>query len=180
MDRALVKTSKFLSLVLRHAPERIGLELDAEGWARVTDLLRLSNAAGHPLTEEVLRQIVLENDKHRFAMSEDGARIRASQGHSIEIDLALSATEPPEVLYHGTAEASVEFIREHGIERGSRQYVHLSIDIETARRVGQRHGRPAVFEVAAGEMHRSGFRLFLSENGVWLTDYVPKEHLRLL
>jgi putative RNA 2'-phosphotransferase len=177
MDPALVKTSKFLSLVLRHRPERIGLELTEDGWAKVSELLHLMTAAGHPLTRETLLRVVAENDKQRFAMSEDGSRIRASQGHSVEIDLALPPTDPPELLYHGTADRFVDSILEHGLLRGSRNHVHLSLDIETATRVGQRHGKPIVLTIAARSMQRAGHVFFLSENGVWLTEHVPCEYL---
>lgn len=178
MDPALVETSKFLSLVLRHRPERIGLRLSDDGWAKVSELLHLMTAAGHPLTRETLLRVVAENDKQRFAMSEDGARIRASQGHSVEVDLAFSPTDPPELLYHGTAERFVESILEHGLLRGSRNHVHLSLDVETATRVGRRHGKPSVLTIAAATMQRDGHRFFLSENGVWLTEHVPREYLR--
>jgi putative RNA 2'-phosphotransferase len=177
MDPALVKTSKFLSLVLRHRPERIGLELTEDGWAKVSELLHLMTAAGHPLTRETLLRVVAENDKQRFAMSEDGSRIRASQGHSVEIDLALPPTDPPELLYHGTADRFVDSILEHGLLRRSRNHVHLSLDIETATRVGQRHGKPIVLTIAARSMQRAGHVFFLSENGVWLTEHVPCEYL---
>jgi putative RNA 2'-phosphotransferase len=180
MDRALVRSSKFLSLVLRHAPETIGLRLDAEGWANVHELLELANAAGHPLSEEVLRQVVAHNDKRRFALSADGTRIRASQGHSIVVDLGLVASVPPALLYHGTARANVDSILELGLVRGSRNHVHLSLDVATAKRVGQRHGSPVVFEVDARGLHQRGSEFYLSENGVWLTDHVPKDRLRLV
>lgn len=180
MFRALVRSSKFLSLVLRHAPEKIGLTLDAEGWASVSELLRLCNAAGHPLSEEALREIVAQNDKRRFAFSVDGTRIRASQGHSIEVDLGLLPSVPPDRLHHGTSRANVASILEHGLTRSSRNHLHLSVDIETAKRVGQRHGSPVVFEIEARRMHDEGCEFFLSENGVWLTDHVPKDRLRLV
>jgi putative RNA 2'-phosphotransferase len=178
MDPSLVKTSKFLSLVLRHRPERIGLTLSEDGWAKVSELLHLMTAAGHPLTRETLMRVVAENDKQRFAMSEDGSRVRASQGHSLEIDLDLPPVEPPALLYHGTAERFVDSILEHGLLRGSRNHVHLSLDVETATRVGQRHGKPTVLLVAAGVMQRDGRTFFLSENGVWLTEHVPREYLQ--
>jgi putative RNA 2'-phosphotransferase len=174
---ALVKTSKFLSLVLRHRPERIGLSLDAEGWAKVSELLHLMTAAGHPITRDILVEVVAGNDKRRFAFSEDGSRIRASQGHSIGVDLALPPAVPPERLFHGTAFRFLESILEHGLLRGSRNHVHLSLDEETATRVGQRHGKPVVLKVAAGDMQRDGHVFFVSENGVWLTEHVPGKYL---
>lgn len=178
MEPGLTKTSKFLSLVLRHRPERIGLTLDDEGWATVSDLLHRMSEAGHPLTREILLQVVAQNDKQRFRMSDDGSRIRANQGHSIEIDLALPAAIPPELLYHGTATRFVDSILEHGLLRGSRNHVHLSPDVETATRVGARHGKPMVLTVAAAEMQRNGHAFYVAENGVWLTEHVPAEYLR--
>jgi putative RNA 2'-phosphotransferase len=173
-----VRTSRFLSLVLRHRPQAIGLALDAGGWARVDELLAALAAHGRPLAREELERIVAENPKRRFALSEDGERIRASQGHSIAVDLGLEPREPPELLYHGTARASLESIRAAGLRRGRRQHVHLSRDAATARSVGARHGAPVVIEVEAGRMHRDGLALYLSANGVWLTAEVPPEYLR--
>lgn len=177
MKNDLVKTSKFLSLVLRHQPEVIGLTLDANGWATVEDLLAKARSAGTPLTRELLDKVVSENDKKRFAFSDDGTRIRASQGHSVEIDLALPPTEPPELLYHGTAHRSVESIRASGLHSASRQHVHLSPDTQTAVKVGSRHGKPVVLVVRAGEMWRAGRPFYLSANGVWLTENVPAEFI---
>ena len=173
MSANIVRTSKFLSLVLRHKPEEIGLMLDEQGWAVVEDLLRLANQSGRRLTPELLQQVVRENDKQRFAFSPDGLRIRASQGHSVEIDLALEPSEPPEFLYHGTASHSVESIRRDGLDKRNRQHVHLSLDAATATKVGQRHGRPVILVVRARQMREAGHQFFLSANGVWLTDHVP-------
>ena len=177
MNRHHVQTSKFLSLILRHNPEKIGLVLDTEGWASVPELLRLANAAGHPLSQELLLDVVERNDKQRFAMSADGKRIRANQGHSVQADLGLAPTEPPEHLYHGTAERNLASIRRTGLVSGSRNHVHLSPDEATATKVGQRHGRPVVLIVDATSMHRSGHTFYLSANGVWLVDRVPPEYL---
>lgn len=176
-DPELVKTSKFLSLVLRHRPQRIGLELDQQGWAKVSDVLHLMTVAGHPLTRDRLREVVAQNDKQRFSLSEDGERIRARQGHSIDIDLALPVASPPEHLYHGTASRFVDSILQHGLVRGSRNHVHLSLDVETATRVGERHGKPVVLTVAASDMQRDGHVFYLTENGVWLTEHVPRKYL---
>jgi len=177
MAADLFKMSKFLSLVLRHQPEKIGLALDANGWADVEDLIRLANHHGTRLTRPLLERLVAENDKQRFALSDDGERIRASQGHSVEVDLALPPALPPEVLYHGTAARSVASIRAGGLHAGNRQHVHLSPDVSTATRVGQRHGKPVVLVVRAGAMAAAGHTFFLSANGVWLTDRVPVEFL---
>ncbi|WP_018632999.1 RNA 2'-phosphotransferase [Neomegalonema perideroedes] len=169
--------SKFLSLVLRHAPETIGLKLDAQGWAPVPELLAKMKAAGHKLSAEDLREIVETNDKRRFTLSEDGRRIRAAQGHSVEVDLGLPPAEPPEILHHGTARGNLDSIFAEGLKPGARRQVHLSRDAETARKVGTRHGKPVVLIVAAGAMHRAGIVFQQAENGVWLTDHVPPAHL---
>lgn len=173
----LVQTSKFLSLVLRHKPEEIGLSLDENGWTDVDELIRLVNQHGKPLTRDLLERIVTENDKKRFAFSDDGKRIRASQGHSVEIDLALTPSAPPELLYHGTATRFLDSIRATGLHSANRQHVHLSRDIETATKVGQRHGKPAILTIRAGAMHAAGRVFYLSANGVWLTDLVPVEFI---
>ena len=173
----LVATSKFLSLVLRHKPETVGLVLDANGWADVDELLSLANKAGRPLTRELLERVVAENDKQRFAFSDDGRRIRANQGHSVEIDLALEPAEPPEVLYHGTATRFLESIRATGLHAGNRQYVHLSPDEATAIKVGERHGKPVVLVVQSRAMSSLGHSFYFSANGVWLTERVPVEFI---
>jgi putative RNA 2'-phosphotransferase len=172
MDVKLVPASKFLGLILRHQPEVIGLSLDALGWADIDGLIELANQHGHRLTRPLIEQVVASNDKQRFAISDDGLRIRANQGHSIPIDLALIAIEPPAVLFHGTASHFITSIREQGLLKRGRQHVHLSSDRGTAIKVGQRHGTPVVLEVRAGEMHRQGLTFYRSENAVWLTDHV--------
>lgn len=173
----LTRTSKFLSLVLRHKPEEIGLTLDENGWADVDELLRLVNQHGRKLNRPLLERVVADNDKKRFAFSDDGTRIRASQGHSVEVDLALPPTEPPELLYHGTASRFVDSIRATGLHSANRQHVHLSLDITTATKVGQRHGKPVILVVRAGQMVTAGHRFYLSANGVWLTERVPVEFI---
>jgi putative RNA 2'-phosphotransferase len=178
MKNDILTVSKFLSLVLRHQPEAIGLVLDAQGWADVDALIRLASEHGRPLTRSLLDQVVTDNDKKRFAFSADGSRIRASQGHSIEIELALPPAEPPELLYHGTATRFIESIRVQGLHSGSRQHVHLSVDVATAIKVGQRHGKPVVIVIRAGAMHRAGYEYFLSANSVWLTERVPVDFLQ--
>jgi putative RNA 2'-phosphotransferase len=173
----VVKTSKFLSFVLRHAPEAIGLELDAAGWADVEDLIRLANASGRALDRELLFLVVETNDKQRFALDEARTRIRANQGHSIEIDLGLTPQTPPPVLFHGTASRFLESIRVSGLVPGSRTHVHLSPDRSTAHAVGSRHGKPVVLSVDAAAMHASGSEFRLAQNGVWL---VARVELRFL
>lgn len=177
MDPALVRASRFLSLVLRHRPEHVGLALDSAGWVGVDELLAAAQRSGLPLDRATLERVVAENDKRRFALSADGARIRASQGHSVRVDLGLVAHEPPDVLFHGTATRFLESIRREGLLAGSRTHVHLSADEATARAVGRRHGAPVVLRVAAGDMHRDGLALVRSENGVWLAREVPVRYL---
>ncbi len=174
-----IRISKFLSLVLRHEPGRAGIILDEAGWAAVDDLLRGCTAAGRPLTRAQLDAVVRDSDKQRFAFSPDGLRIRASQGHSVKVELDYAPQRPPETLYHGTATRFLASIRTHGLVKGERHHVHLSADMETARKVGARHGKAVVLEVAAGEMARNGGVFFRSANGVWLTERVPPERLRI-
>jgi putative RNA 2'-phosphotransferase len=171
------KVSKFLSLVLRHDPQRIGLALDAQGWADIDALIERAGAHGVVLTREIIREVVATSDKQRFAIDASERRIRANQGHSVDIDLGLDPCEPPEVLFHGTAEANLAAIRAEGLKPGRRQHVHLSIDSATASAVGRRHGKPVILRVAAGRMRSSGFDFFVAENGVWLTAAVPPEFI---
>jgi len=173
----IVRISKYLSLILRHNPGKIGLTLDENGWADVEELIQLTNQSGRYLTRPLLERVVAENDKKRYAFSEDGRRIRASQGHSLPVDLDLPPSDPPELLYHGTASQFVDSIRAGGLHSGSRQHVHLSLDVATATRVGERHGKPVILTVRALEMAADGYSFFLSANGVWLTEHVPVEFL---
>jgi len=166
-----------MSLVLRHEPEKYGLTLDEHGWVKVDDLIAAANRAGVPLTHATLQQVVAENEKQRFAFSEDGVSIRARQGHSITVDLELVPLDPPAQLYHGTATRFLESIRQQGLLRGSRQHVHLSADVVTALKVGQRHGKPVVLTVRSSAMHLDGFRFYQSENRVWLVNSVPASYL---
>ncbi|MDX1966663.1 MAG: RNA 2'-phosphotransferase [Planctomycetaceae bacterium] len=177
MADPIVNISKFLSLVLRHQPEIIGLTLDDNGWANVDELIERINSTGRRLDRTLLDRVVAENNKRRFSMSADGLSIRANQGHSIEVDLALKAVEPPEVLYHGTATRFLDSIRASGLHSGSRQHVHLSSDLTTATAVGKRHGRPAVLHINAREMSLAGYLFYLSDNEVWLTERVPAEFI---
>lgn len=177
MSSDLVRLSKFLSLVLRHEPERIGITLDSNGWVAVEELLAAAARAGNPIPRERLEEVVATNDKKRFAFSPDGSLIRASQGHSVEVDLGLPPAVPPERLFHGTATRFVDSIRAEGLCSQSRQHVHLSPDEETAVKVGQRHGKPVVLFVKTGAMHRDGHVFYRSENGVWLTAAVPPGYL---
>jgi len=169
------KLSKFLSLILRHKPEHIGLELDDHGWALIDDLL---DKAGNPeLTRELLYEIVTTNDKQRFIISEDGSRIRANQGHSIKVDLGLQELKPPNILYHGTADRFVDSIFEKGLIKKQRHHVHLSEQIKTAEAVGKRYGKLVLLKIDAEKMYSKGFKFYKSENEVWLVDTVPSEYL---
>ena len=172
-----VSKSKFLSLVLRHKPEEIGLVLDQNGWASIDELIVLANARGTHLSRPLIESIVANSDKQRFAISADGLKIRANQGHSVEIALGLSPQTPPERLYHGTATRFLDSIRGSGLHAGSRQHVHLSQDLATAEKVGSRHGKPVVLTVESGQMARDGHHFYLSDNGVWLTEAVPAKYL---
>ncbi|MGR3622440.1 RNA 2'-phosphotransferase [Pseudophaeobacter sp.] len=176
MTKDILKTSsKYLSFILRHAPESIGLELDENGWA---DLAALVEKAEIDLNPQLICEIVKTSDKQRFALSADGLRIRGNQGHSIAVDLQLASLKPPQVLFHGTAAASLESIRLHGLVKGKRQHVHLSKDPDTARKVGARHGRPEVLRVNSGQMYAAGHLFCLSQNGVWLCAHVPACYLQ--
>jgi putative RNA 2'-phosphotransferase len=169
--------SKFLSLVLRHRPEVIGITLDSNGWVSVDELLRALAGQGRLLARAELETIVETSDKRRFALSADGTMIRANQGHSVAVDLALSPELPPDVLFHGTVEHFLPSIRAGGLVKGQRQHVHLSASREVAVSVGQRRGKPYVLAVDAGGMAASGFVFYRSENGVWLTEHVPARFL---
>jgi putative RNA 2'-phosphotransferase len=168
-----VRISKLLSLVLRHDPGRLQLDLDSAGWVDVDRLLRACADHGQPLDRADLERVVVTNSKQRFSFSACGQRIRANQGHSVEVDLGLAAIEPPRELFHGTASRFLDSIREQGLLKRARQHVHLSADAETAAQVGGRHGKPVVLVVAAGSMHGAGHGFWLSANGVWLADHVP-------
>ena len=173
MEKQLKHISKLLSLVLRHEPEQIGLSLDKEGWAHVPELIEKVNQKGIQLDFTILQIVVDTNDKKRFAFNDDKTRIRASQGHSIEIELNLSAQVPPAVLFHGTADKNVAAIRANGLHKMNRQHVHLSAQQETAWKVGQRHGTPVILIIQALAMHEQDHTFYLSDNGVWLTEQVP-------
>lgn len=175
--KKLIQTSKFLSMVLRHAPETIGLELDEAGWTAIDTLLQKMKENNQEVSHEQLLSLVETSDKKRFAVSPDGTKIRANQGHSIEVNHGFKPAKAPAVLYHGTGEKSVEAIREIGILKMKRHHVHLSGDKNTAMHVGQRHGKPIVLEINAQKMQDEGHIFYLSGNGVWLTDNVPAEYI---
>ena len=176
-DKEIIRTSKFLSLVLRHEPERVGLKLDSAGWTTVTELLEAVNRHGVTLTLEQLKHIVATSDKKRFAFNNDETRIRASQGHSIDIDLQYAPQVPPELLYHGTATRFLDSIRDKGLLKMERHHVHLSAETMVTVQVGARHGKPALLIIRAGDMHRAGHVFYRSANGVWLVEHVPPQFI---
>ncbi|MFK7814258.1 MAG: RNA 2'-phosphotransferase [Maribacter sp.] len=172
-EKQAKQTSKFLSLVLRHKPQILDLVLDENGWADVEVLLERLQRESKAITFEQLEFVVKSNDKKRFAFNDDKTQIRASQGHSITINLDYEAVKPPEFLYHGTPVKFIKPIREKGLLKMKRHHVHLSVDIETATKVGARRGNPVILSINALDMHHEGHEFFMSENGVWLTDNVP-------
>jgi putative RNA 2'-phosphotransferase len=176
-ERERTRTSKFLSLVLRHEPEKFGLRLDSAGWVDVEVLLASCGRHGHPLSRAELDEVVTNNDKKRFALSEDGRRIRASQGHSIEVSLGYEPQTPPARLFHGTASRFLPSIRANGLNKGERHHVHLSLNEATALQVGSRRGDSVILAIDAAAMAAKGHQFFLSANGVWLTDHVPAEFI---
>jgi putative RNA 2'-phosphotransferase len=171
----IVKTSKRLSYVLRHRPDAIGITLTDDGWIEIDTLLKALNAHGTRIDRAILDQVVAGNDKQRFTI--DGDRIRANQGHSIEVDLGYEPAQPPDVLFHGTATRNLGSIYQQGLIKGRRHHVHLSAETSTATKVGSRHGTPAVLIVDAAAMVAAGHTFYVSANGVWLTDAVPPTYL---
>lgn len=176
-NNRLVKISKYLSKHLRHSPDRIGLELQPGGWVSVEELLVACKKDKFHIFENELKEVVEKNDKKRFSFDPTGTRIRANQGHTVEVDLHLRPQIPPDVLYHGTSHHAVESIMQMGICKMSRHHVHLSTNIATARNVGKRRGRPVIFAVDAAAMHAAGYNFYCTENRVWLVDRVPPEYL---
>ncbi len=174
------KLSRYISLILRHKPETIGITLDRNGWADVEKLIDGIKKSGYYIDKDILETIVRQDEKQRYSFNEEHTRIKANQGHSINVDLGLEERKPPEILYHGTATKSIESIMKEGITRQTRQYVHLSTDCETALKVGRRHGKPVILEVNSETMFNDGCRFYLSDNGVWLTDTVPVKYIKVI
>lgn len=175
----LTQISKFISLILRHKPETIGITLDEHGWADAQELIDGINHSGrYHLNMEMLEEIVRMDDKQRYSFNEAHTLIRANQGHSIPVDVELEEKEPPKLLYHGTGEKYVDFIDQQGLVPKSRLYVHLSADPETARKVGSRHGRPVIYLIDCRRMIEDGYKFYLSKNNVWLTKSVPPDYLK--
>jgi putative RNA 2'-phosphotransferase len=174
--KRLIKVSKYLAKHLRHTPEALRLTLEPGGWVRVDDLLAACANRHFYISRAELNEVVAKNDKQRFAFDESGERIRANQGHSVEVDLQLEQIAPPDVLYHGTSRAVVGALYRDGIRKMSRHHVHLSAEVETAMKVGGRHGVPVVIRIDARRMHADGHVFYRSDNGVWLVESVPPEY----
>ena len=175
----LKETSKYISLILRHKPETIGITLDEHGWANVDELIS-GIAKTHEMNMNILEEIVSTDEKQRYSFNDDKTKIRANQGHSIQVDVEPEEIKPPEILWHGTGEKFTGSIDEQGLIPKSRLYVHLSKDEETAFKVGTRHGKPVLYIVKAKEMFKDGYKFYLSKNGVWLTKEVPVKYLEKL
>jgi putative RNA 2'-phosphotransferase len=175
------KKSKYLSLILRHRPDLIGIKLDEAGWVKIDILLKAIKANGDKSwSREILEEVVRNNDKKRFSISEDGKRIRANQGHSVDIKLGYEPTEPPSCLFHGTVGKVLDSIWDNGLQKMKRHHVHLSADIETAKKVGSRRGSPIVLMIDATRMYEDGHEFYLSDNGVWLVDHVPSQYFSIV
>lgn len=179
MKQDMTKLSRFISLILRHQPQSAGIELEYNGaWADTKKLIDGINRTGkYKIDMEILEKIVAEDDKQRYSFSEDKSKIRANQGHSVDVNMGFTEKVPPEILYHGTAERFADSILAEGLKKMTRQYVHLSADEETASKVGVRHGKLRIFKVLSGEMYRQGYKFYCSDNGVWLTNNVPANFL---
>lgn len=176
-EKEMRTISKFLSLVLRHQPEKIGIDLDSAGWIDVDTLLEALARHKKQISRQALEEVVRDNDKQRFSFSEDGRQIRANQGHSLDVELGYQTAMPPEILYHGTPQQSVEIIRQEGLKKMQRHHVHLHSDIKTSTAVGQRRGKPVILKISALEMYHAGWEFLVTPNKVWLTDNVPVKYI---
>ncbi|MEI0538158.1 RNA 2'-phosphotransferase [Brachyspira pulli] len=177
LSKEEVKISKFVSLVLRHKPENIGLTLSKDGWANVYELIEKIKATGRNIDKYILEMVVLYNDKKRFSFNENHTLIRANQGHSINVDLGFEEKEPPEILFHGTSIDYIDSIKQEGINKMNRLHVHLSLTEDIAKKVGERHGKPAIIKINSKQMYEDGIKFYLSENKVWLCDYVDPKYI---
>jgi putative RNA 2'-phosphotransferase len=175
--KELKHISKFLSLVLRHKPQEIGITMDANGWVNVDELIEKCNAKKQQLDFETLEEVVIGNDKQRFSFNDDYTKIRANQGHTVNVDLQFEPAAPMEYLYHGTVEKYLELIKVNGLQKMQRLHVHLSKDLDTAIKVGSRRGKPIILKIQALKMHQDGYTFYLSKNGVWLCDHIPTEYI---
>jgi putative RNA 2'-phosphotransferase len=178
MKPELIKISKFLSLILRHKPESIGVSISPHGWVKIDELIKAAQKHRIDLTKKLIDEVITTNDKQRFTYSSDGESIRANQGHSVNIELELEPIKPPDILYHGTAVQFVKNIRKKGLLKMNRQHVHLSLLKKTAYDVGKRHGKPIILTIDAQRMTQNGYEFYLSKNGVWLTKHVPPQYLQ--
>lgn len=172
------RVSKFLSLILRHKPETIGVSVDQNGWVDLDELIEKMTAHGHPIQRHQIEEVVATNTKQRFKLDQINNRIRANQGHSIPVDVELEEKRPPQILYHGTATRYLDAIRKTGLRKMSRQHVHLSQDYNTAVKVGSRHGKPVILKIDCEQMLQDGIKFYLSENKVWLTDTVAVKYIK--
>lgn len=179
-NQDLIRHSKFLSLVLRHRPQLIGIELDANGWVDIEELIQKMTAKGRIIDRPTLELVVEKDNKKRYAIDFSQNKIRANQGHSVSIDLGYQPSTPPKILFHGTAKRFLNGIFLNGLQKKSRHHVHLSADLETATKVGQRHGKLVVLRINSLQMNDQGMDFFVTENGVWLTDHVPAEFLEVV
>lgn len=173
----LQSISRYISLILRHKPEVIGITIDKHGWAKVEELIQGIEKNNPEFNMEALEEIVRTDNKQRYSFNDDKTLIRANQGHSIPVDVELEEKEPPKILYHGTGEKYIESIGQNGLIPKSRLYVHLSKDVETAKAVGKRHGKEVVYSINSGQMYKDGYKFYLSKNEIWLTKKVPKKYL---
>ncbi len=178
-EKELKAKSKFLSLVLRHRPEIIGIILNENGWVNTGILLSKLNAFGKPMSLIELEEVVENNNKKRFAFSDDKTMIRANQGHSIEVDLGYTPSQPPEYLYHGTAKKFLDNILAEGIKKRNRHHVHLSAEETTAKSVGSRHGSPVILKIPSALMAQAGIKFYVTKNKVWLTEYVNPKYIHV-
>jgi putative RNA 2'-phosphotransferase len=179
-EKRKTRISKFLSLILRHKPETVGLALDSNGWIDVENLLKACAKNGNAFSRDELEEVVATNEKQRFAFDEKKENIRANQGHSVTVEIEFEEKKPPDILYHGTAERNIKTIQEKGLLKMRRHHVHLSSDVETALKVGERYGKPVVFKIKAEAMALKGYKFYISANGVWLTDEIPPAFLEIL
>ena len=173
----LQSISRYISLILRHKPEVIGITIDEHGWANVEELIQGIAKNNPGFNKEFLEEIVRTDNKQRYSFNDDKTLIRANQGHSIPVDVELEEKEPPKILYHGTGEKYIASIDQNGLIPKSRLYVHLSKDVETAKAVGKRHGKEVVYSINSEQMYKDGYKFYLSKNGVWLTKRVPVKYL---
>jgi putative RNA 2'-phosphotransferase len=178
-EKNKTKLSKFLSLILRHQPEAVGLTLEENGWISVNKLIEACAKNGRIFTRTELEEVVATNEKKRFAFDESGTKIRANQGHSVDVEIEFEEKIPPKLLYHGTAEKNLGIIYEQGLSKMKRHHVHLSGDVETALKVGSRHGKPVIFQINTEVMSAENFKFYVSANNVWLIDEVPPRFLKL-